>query len=227
MTLTNKQQRFVDEYLIDLNSTQAAIRAGYSAKNADKIGPELLGNTRVSEAIQAAMKERSDRVKMTQDDVLKELSIIAKTDMRDYAASDGKGRIIIKAFDAMPPSATKAIKKIKQTVTILSESVDEDTGATETVLKVQTELELHDKIRANELVGKHLGMFQEKKPPEGGGSNPDDDPLVDAIGDSAASDWSDDTNSSDGGTDGQSSSIQQKAAPSNELVAPEQPSLGF
>lgn len=51
MALTAKQQRFVEEYLVDLNATQAAIRAGYSAKNADKIGPELLGKTRVAEAI--------------------------------------------------------------------------------------------------------------------------------------------------------------------------------
>jgi phage terminase small subunit len=46
--LTAKQKRFVEEYLVDLNATQAAIRAGYSAKNADKIGSQQLGNTRVS-----------------------------------------------------------------------------------------------------------------------------------------------------------------------------------
>ena len=53
--LTDKQQRFVAEYLIDLNATQAAIRAGYSAKNADKIGSQLLGKTRVAEAIQGML----------------------------------------------------------------------------------------------------------------------------------------------------------------------------
>ena len=56
--LTDKQQRFVAEYLVDLNATQAAIRAGYSAKNADKIGSQLLGKTRVSEAIQAGKTAR-------------------------------------------------------------------------------------------------------------------------------------------------------------------------
>ena len=59
--LTDKQQRFVAEYLIDLNATQAAIRAGYSAKNADKIGSQLLGKTRVAEAIQAEKTARSER----------------------------------------------------------------------------------------------------------------------------------------------------------------------
>lgn len=78
MALTAKQQRFVEEYLIDLNATQAAIRAGYSAANADKIGPELLGKTRVAEAIQAAIALRSERTNITQDDVLKGLLSEAK-----------------------------------------------------------------------------------------------------------------------------------------------------
>lgn len=52
--LTDKQQRFVDEYLIDLNATQAAIRAGYSEKTADSIGLQLLRKTQVAEAIEEA-----------------------------------------------------------------------------------------------------------------------------------------------------------------------------
>ena len=67
--MTEKQKRFTEEYLIDLNATQAAIRAGYSPKNADKIGHELLGKTRVSEAISKAMAERSKRTGINQDRV--------------------------------------------------------------------------------------------------------------------------------------------------------------
>lgn len=59
--LTPKQQRFVEEYLVDCNATQAAIRAGYSQKNADKIGSELLGKTRVHEAIAKKQKKISIR----------------------------------------------------------------------------------------------------------------------------------------------------------------------
>jgi phage terminase small subunit len=73
MSLTAKQARFVEEYLIDLNATQAAVRAGYSARNADKIGPELLGKTRVAEAIKAAQQTRSDRTGITQDEVIRGL----------------------------------------------------------------------------------------------------------------------------------------------------------
>jgi phage terminase small subunit len=69
-TLTPKQLRFVEEYLVDLNATQAAIRAGYSARNADKIGPELLGKTRVAAAIRTASVARTARVEVTQDYVV-------------------------------------------------------------------------------------------------------------------------------------------------------------
>ncbi len=71
--MTPKQQRFVEEYLIDLNATQAAIRAGYSARNADKIGPELLGKTRVAEAVKAAQQARTERTEITQDEVIQGL----------------------------------------------------------------------------------------------------------------------------------------------------------
>ena len=70
MSLTAKQECFVKEYLIDLNATQAAIRAGYSQKNADKIGSELLGKTRVKEKIQEAMDKRSERTQVSADYVL-------------------------------------------------------------------------------------------------------------------------------------------------------------
>lgn len=74
--LTAKQQTFVEEYLIDLNATQAAIRAGYSAKNADKIGSELLGKTRVAEAVSMAMAERSRRTGINQDRIQQEIAFL-------------------------------------------------------------------------------------------------------------------------------------------------------
>lgn len=75
--MTDKQRRFVDEYMIDLNATQAAIRAGYSPKNADKIGPELLGKTRVSTEITKLKAERSRTTTWTAERVVSELAKIA------------------------------------------------------------------------------------------------------------------------------------------------------
>ena len=83
MSLTAKQQLFIEEYLVDLNATQAAIRAGYSARNADKIGPELLGKTRVAAAIQDAKETRSERTGITQDEVIQGL--------KKEATLDGEG----------------------------------------------------------------------------------------------------------------------------------------
>ena len=71
--LTPKQRRFVDEYLIDLNATQAAIRAGYSPKTGEQQGFQLLKKTSVSEAIEQAQQERQKRTLVTQDDVIRGL----------------------------------------------------------------------------------------------------------------------------------------------------------
>jgi phage terminase small subunit len=78
--LTPKQEMFVKEYLIDLNATQAAIRAGYSKKNADKIGPELIGKTRIQAALQKEMDKRAERTEIKADDVLKYWHDIATAD---------------------------------------------------------------------------------------------------------------------------------------------------
>lgn len=73
-----KQQTFVSEFLVDLNATQAAIRAGYSAKNADKIGHQLLGKTRVSTAIQQAQAERAEKLGRSAEDVLRDIQSLTK-----------------------------------------------------------------------------------------------------------------------------------------------------
>lgn len=74
------QARFVEEYILDLNATQAAIRAGYSARNAGKIGPELLGKTRVKEAIASAIADRAARAEVTAAQILAEVDAIATVD---------------------------------------------------------------------------------------------------------------------------------------------------
>src|SRR3546814_8117 len=82
MALTDKQRRFVEEYLVDLNATQAAIRAGYSKKTAASIGEENLRKPDIAKAIQEAQAARSKRTEITQDQVLKELAKIGFADIR-------------------------------------------------------------------------------------------------------------------------------------------------
>lgn len=78
--LTPKQDMFVKEYLVDLNATQAAVRAGYSAKTAEAIGLENLGKPRIKAAIDRAIKKRSDRTEIKADDVLQYWHDIATAD---------------------------------------------------------------------------------------------------------------------------------------------------
>ena len=70
--LNDRQQRFVDEYLIDLNGTQAAIRAGYSAKTARQIGQKLLTKVDIQQAISAAQAARQERTELTADEVIRD-----------------------------------------------------------------------------------------------------------------------------------------------------------
>lgn len=77
MSLTPRQHRFIDEYLIDLNATQAAIRAGYSAKTAEQQGPRLLGNVGVAAAIKAAQAKRAEKLELTAASIAKQLIAIA------------------------------------------------------------------------------------------------------------------------------------------------------
>ena len=84
-----KQARFVDEYLIDLNATQAAIRAGYSAKTAYAIGNKLLKETEIKESIDAAMSSRSERTGITADKVLADIELIKADAMKAMADKDG------------------------------------------------------------------------------------------------------------------------------------------
>ncbi|MBQ3457078.1 MAG: terminase small subunit [Synergistaceae bacterium] len=114
--MTGKQNVFVQEYLKDLNATQAAIRAGYSQKTAYSIGQRLLSNVEISQAIDAAMSERSERAKLTADYVLQNLHEIAQRCMqkspvmvKGEQAIDDEGRHLW-TFDAK--NALRALELI-------------------------------------------------------------------------------------------------------------------
>ena len=132
--LTPKQQRFVEEYLIDMNATQAAIRAGYSARNADKIASQLLGKTRVAEAIAAAKAERSSRVAVSADYVLSNLVEIVERSMqrapvlttRGKQARDEEGNALWR-FDAK--AANKALELLGKNLGMFTDKIEADVSA--------------------------------------------------------------------------------------------------
>lgn len=86
-TLTPKQQRFVEEYLIDLNATQAAIRTGYSAKTANEQASRLLANVKIAAAVAEAMKTRADETKIDQQMVIAGLIQEARAAGEDTTSS--------------------------------------------------------------------------------------------------------------------------------------------
>ncbi len=144
--MTRKQDRFVKEYLIDLNATQAAIRAGYSPKTANEQGARLLANVSVQEAIAKAMAERSKRTGISQDRVIQELARIAFVNPQN----------VINPKDAsVKADATEDDLACIQSVKV--KTMDGAKGKS-----VEREVRLNDKMKALELLGKHLGMFKDK-----------------------------------------------------------------
>ncbi len=140
---TPRQARFVDEYLIDLNATQAAVRAGYSRKTAQEQSSRLLSNVMVAAAIEKAMAERSQRTEINQDQVLKELALIAFANAGDYFDWGPDGVTLI-ARDELTEAQRSVVAEVSQTKT--------EHGGT-------IRLKLHDKQAALVHLGRHLGLF--------------------------------------------------------------------
>ena len=143
--LTAKQEAFKQEYLVDLNQTQAAIRAGYKPKYAAQIACELMKKPAVKEAIDMAMADRAGRTGVNVDRVIRELARIAFVKASDVISmSDAT---ILEEADADDLAAIASVK-VKQMY-----------GDIE---GIEREVKLCDKLRALELLGKHLGMFSDK-----------------------------------------------------------------
>lgn len=141
--MTPKQRLFASEYLVDLNATQAAIRAGYSKRSAYSQGQRLLKNDEVSAAItegQIAMRQRAE---VEADALLAELDRIAMANLADVLEADENGRPKVKAMDRMT----------RGQLATLQEFSDTDTAVGRTIKVKQ-----HDKLRAIELALRRRGV---------------------------------------------------------------------
>lgn len=155
--LTEKQKRFVQEYLVDLNASAAAKRAGYSEKTACEQGARLLTNAKVQKEIQKAMKRRENRTEITQDKVLRELAAIAFAKGTDYA-SIVSGVVLPCDTDELTDGQKAVIVSIEST-------------------KDGVEIKLANKLKALELLGRHLGLFSASQAREG----LEDEPAIDDL----------------------------------------------
>jgi phage terminase small subunit len=146
--LTGRQERFVQEYLVDLSASRAAARAGYRAPST---GARLKNLPRIKARIEAAMAERTERTRIRQDRVVTELARLAFSDIREFADWDGEG-VRLKESQVMGPDQSACIAEIVETP-----------GRDGRKLRVK----LHGKTRALEVLCRHLGLF-EKAPPRTG-----------------------------------------------------------
>jgi len=164
--LNGRQKKFVEEYLVDLNATQAFIRAGYKARgNAAEVNAaRLLRNAQVAVAIQAQQAARSARTEITQDQVLRELARIGFFDIRKLVNADGTA----KSLTDLDDNTAAAIAGLDIVL------IGNDTVGAGTVLKFK----IAGKVAALELLGRHLAMFTDKVKVDLGQVGPDWKALI-------------------------------------------------
>ena len=148
MALTQKQRLFVDEYLIDLNATQAAIRAGYSKRTAGQIGDENLKKPQIAQAIKEAMDSRSQRAQVNADYVLSRLVEIDQLDVLDILRDD----MSFKPLSEWP----KAWRQYLVGFDIAE--MFEGQGEDRSMVGLMKKIKWPDKVRNLELLGKHVGV---------------------------------------------------------------------
>ncbi len=151
MSLSPKQTRFVEEFLIDLNGAAAVVRAGYSKRGAKQTAYRLRQTPEIQDAIAAAMKARSKRTAADADAVIAELNLIAFSNMLDYMTIQDDGTVAID-FSAVDRDQGAAILEL-----VVEEFTD---GKGEDARGVKrTRFKLADKKGALVDLGRHLGLF--------------------------------------------------------------------
>lgn len=149
--LKRRQQRFVDEYLVDLNATQAAIRAGYSPRTAGEMGAENLKKPHIALAIQEAQQARANRTEITADRVLKGIARLAFSDIRNMFTPDGRLRAVTDLDDA----TAAAVSSVK----VVTRPAGENPDGTREVEYVH-EIKLTNKDASLDKLMRHLGEYE-------------------------------------------------------------------
>lgn len=189
--LTARQLMFCEEYLTDLNATQAAIRAGYSEKYAHTNAAKLLQNTTIQEYIEKRKKDRIKRTEITQDAVLQEIAIVAFAVATDYAKVVEREATVEVDGNIVPLlDAEGNPVKYKTVEPVLTEELTEEQKRALAVIKKGRdgfEIKPHDKMKALEMLGRHLGLWDKK--PEADDDEKDDDGFIDALRSEAKSVW--------------------------------------
>ena len=153
--LNTKQHRFVDEYLVDLNGTQAAIRAGYSPKTARAIASENLKKPVIATEVARRMDARRKRSDTITARLIWELSCIAFSDIRGIYNADGT----IKNPKEWPAEVSHAVKSVR-----VSKKLEPGTRGQRKRVSYDANIRMHDKLKALDALAEYLGMYQRPAP---------------------------------------------------------------
>lgn len=151
--LTAKQQRFVQEYLIDLNGRQAAIRCGYSKHTAEVQASRLLSKANIAAAVKAGQERLAKKAGVTAERIVQEYALLGFCNMADYITGDGPERRI----DLSTLTREQAAAITELTVDTYTERDGDDT-----IPVKRTKFKLADKKGALDSLARHLGMFVDK-----------------------------------------------------------------
>ena len=160
--LTQRERRFVEEYLVDLSTPKAAVRAGYAASTAEHW--PFLSQPHIRAAVDQALAERTARTNVTADRVLSETSLLAMSRMDHYYIDD-EGQVSL--AEGAPPDAMAAVQSIKRKVRVLYGKDGEEIGK-----EYECELRLWDKPQPLKLLGRHVGLFADRLEVTGAGGGP-------------------------------------------------------
>ena len=166
MALSEKQKRFCEEYLIDLNGTQAATRAGYSAKTANEQAARLLAKVSVQAYVQSLQKKVSTKLEITRERILNELARIAFSDVRVYFDEEGN----LKKFEDINDDQAAAVSSVET-----DELVGMNEQGEKARIGVTRKVKMWDKLKALESLAKYDGLFER----DNSQKKPDQAPMTD------------------------------------------------
>lgn len=153
-SLDRRMNLFVNEYVQDFNGARSYIAAGYSENGASAGASRLLANVKIRQAVEALIQKRCDELAISKEKVLRELALLGFSNMRDYLKATPDGELILD-FSKLTRDQAAAIQEIREDKT-------GGTGDGERKQVLRTTFRLADKRASLELLGKHLGMFEEK-----------------------------------------------------------------
>jgi len=144
--LSEKQKRFCQEYMKDLNGTQAAIRAGYSKKTAKEIASQHLTKLNIQEEIKKLQDKHANKVNITVEDLLRELQMMYQIDISELYDENGD----LKPINELPKNITRSISEVTVVTKKFGETIATDTS----------KIKFYSKLDAIEKLARHLGFYE-------------------------------------------------------------------